>query len=131
MRHIKPLKVARRARHLNGITEQTQMPRRRVPPHRMAVDIEVIRTPRRIPEPELPANPPGVTRDEAGDGGLGADAGVVAQGVDGEGHEEEVGVLGAGGEEGGGAEEGGFEDVLAVVVEELGVEGVWVGEENG
>lgn len=131
MSNIKPLEVARRASHLNGIIEKTPMPGRGLPPNRMAVQIEMIRTPRCIPEPEFPANLLSIAGNKAGNGRLGAHAGVVPKGIYGEGHEEEVGVLGVGSEEGGGAEEGGFEHVLAEVVSEFGVERVGVGEENG
>lgn len=114
---------------MDGVVSELAVPRRRVPSHRMAADVEVVSPTGGIPGPEVPAHLGGVLADELRDRRFRSHSRVVAEGVNGEGHEEEMGSPVVGGQHGA-LEEGELEDVLAVVVPELGVGGVGVGEED-
>lgn len=130
MRNIQSLKVAGGASELDRIVVQPGMFSGGLSANRVTAGVEVVGSRGGVPELEVSADGGSVFGDKLGDGGLGVDSGVVAEEINGEWEEEEVGFLWVGGDEGAG-EERDLEHVLAEVVSELRVEGVGVGEEDG
>lgn len=115
---------------MNGIVVQSRMFGGSLSANRVAADEEVVRALRRIPVLGFGANPRNIVGNEGGDGRLRLNKRMIAHDVDGEGHEEEVGLLGARGDEGA-LQESELKRVLAVIVPDFGIEGVWVGKKNG
>lgn len=127
---VEPLKVVGGASYLNGIVVQSKMFGGRLPANRVAADKEVVCTLRSVPVVWFGAYPWNIVGNEGGDGRLRLNKRMIAHDVDGEGHEEEVGLLRASGDEGT-LQKRDLKRVLAVIVPDLRIEGLRMGKKNG